>query len=208
MAATLIALATPSMNTPLFEPPRPVNTATRALAASLPGAESIPFFMPASTNAGVFDPLNCIPETEAELMLFREAEVMHGRVAMIGTLGYLVQSHFHPLFETSGQPVIRHLDLVLATENGQAAGAVLLSMIFLTEITRAKVGWVEPEVEMRSLRQSYTPGDLGFDPLGLKPKTERELKLMQDKEIRNGRLAMLAIAGMTVQELTTGQEIF
>merc|ERR1719163_137358 len=141
--------------------------------------------------------------------MLRESELMHGRVAMVGALGYLVQSHFAPLFETDGQPVIRHLDLVLATQNGQVAGAALLAAIFVTEIKRAQYGWMEPEADMgRALRASYTPGDLGFDPLGLKPKEERELKLMQDKEIRNGRLAMLAIFGMTVQELTTAQELF
>ena len=41
-----------------------------------------------------------------------------------------------------------------------------------------------------------------FDPLGLKPKA------MQAKEINNGRLAMIAMAGMVVQELVTGNKLF
>lgn len=44
------------------------------------------------------------------------------------------------------------------------------------------------------------PGDYKFDPLGLKPTDAAELKLMQEKEINNGRLAMMAVAGMVVQE--------
>jgi len=209
MAAVLMNIATTALNTPGYTGSKPAYPATRALAASLPGAEAIPFFMPATKAGGVFDPLNCIPETEDELRMLRESELMHGRVAMVGALGYLVQSHFAPLFEMNGAPVIRHLDLVLATESGQVAGAVLLGAIFLTEIKRAKIGFVEPNTdEGRALRASYIPGDLGFDPIGLKPKTEGELKVMQDKEIRNGRLAMLAIAGMTVQELTTSQQLF
>ena len=140
-------------------------------------------------------------------MLFREAELAHGRVAMVGALGYLVQAHFHPLFEVEG-PVIRHLDQVLTTSVGQLASSTLLMAIFFSEITRARIGWVEPEVEIRTLREGYEPGSLGFDPLGLAPKDPAELASMQDKEIRNGRLAMLAIAGMTLAELNTGEQLF
>lgn len=41
----------------------------------------------------------------------------------------------------------------------------------------------------------YACGDLGFDPLGLKPSDPEELKIMETKELNNGRLAMIAIAG-------------
>ena len=40
---------------------------------------------------------------------------------------------------------------------------------------------------MRSLRESYLPGDLGFDPMGLKPKDEAGFLAMQNKELNNGR---------------------
>merc|ERR1719333_47038 len=75
---------------------------------------------------GFFDPLNLVPETKEELLLYREAELAHGRVAMMGTLGYLVQSHFAPLFNVDGAPVIRHLDIVLKSELGQLASVTLL----------------------------------------------------------------------------------
>ncbi len=38
-----------------------------------------------------------------------------------------------------------------------------------------------------------------FDPLGLKPTDEEDLKDMQTKELNNGRLAMIAITGFVVQ---------
>ena len=38
-----------------------------------------------------------------------------------------------------------------------------------------------------------------FDPLGLKPVDPEELKMMQTKELNNGRLAMVAIAGFVAQ---------
>jgi len=41
------------------------------------------------------------------------------------------------------------------------------------------------------------PGDLGFDPLGLGVgKSAEDMERMQLRELKNGRLAMLAIGGM------------
>ncbi len=57
------------------------------------------------------------------------------------------------------------------------------------------------------LKEDYIPGDLGFDPLGIKPKTEEELDVMKTKELNNGRLAMIGIAGMLVQELVKPEDI-
>lgn len=59
-----------------------------------------------------------------------------------------------------------------------------------------------------SIRSDYESGDLGFDPLGLKPTSAAEYKEMATKELNNGRLAMFAIAGMVGQELATGSKLF
>ena len=40
---------------------------------------------------GFFDPMGLTPETNEELQLYREAELAHGRVAMVAALGFLVQ---------------------------------------------------------------------------------------------------------------------
>merc|ERR1712086_770073 len=81
--------------------------------------------------------------------------------------------------------------------------------INIAEALRASKGWVEPGMGgLFSLRENYYPGDLGFDPLGLKPSDAKEFVDMQDGELNNGRLAMLAAAGMCVQEQVTGQAIF
>lgn len=157
---------------------------------------------------GFFDPLGLTPESKEELMLYREAELAHSRVAMVGALGFLVQEKFHPIFPEFGGPSIRQLDLVLTTENGELVGSCLLLAIWFSEFARARIGWVEPDVEMRTLRESYVPGDLSFDPLGLKPKDAAGLLAMQNKELNNGRLAMIACAGIVAQELVTGEGIF
>ena len=61
--------------------------------------------------------------------------------------------------------------------------------------------------ETFTLRESYYPGDLAFDPLGLKPSDPAKFAAMQSKELSNGRLAMIAAAGMCVQEQINGQGI-
>merc|ERR1712048_713290 len=59
-----------------------------------------------------------------------------------------------------------------------------------------------------TMKSNRVPGDLGFDPLGLKPADENEFLELQNKELNNGRLAMIGIAGMIGQELATGQKLF
>ena len=131
---------------------------------------------------------------------------------MMAALGFLVQEKFHPIFDDTAigadTIVIRHLDKVLQFETGQAFSSCLLFAIFLSEFTRARIGWEEPDTAMRTLRVGYSPGDLEFDPLGVMPKEPAAFKAMQDKELNNGRLAMIAVAGMTVQELVTGGKLF
>ena len=48
------------------------------------------------------------------------------------------------------------------------------------------------------------PGDFGFDPLGLYPKDEEGQRERQLQELKNGRLAMIAIGGMVTQATITG----
>lgn len=56
----------------------------------------------------------------------------------------------------------------------------------------------------RKQEESPMGGDLGFDPLGLKPAGEEAWERVQLRELKNGRLAMFAILGMIVQEHITG----
>merc|ERR1712061_376785 len=62
--------------------------------------------------------------------------------------------------------------------------------------------------EQWTIKLDHEPGNLGFDPLGLKPTDLDELVKMQSKELNNGRLAMIAVAGMVAQEVVTGQKLF
>ena len=88
---------------------------------------------------------------------------------------------------------------------------ILVSAIAFSERTRAEIGWVAPDDvpvgKAGLLRDTYVPGDLGFDPLGLKPSDPEAFFEMQTKELQNGRLAMLAAAGFLAQELVDGKGI-
>jgi len=169
---------------------------------------------------GNFDPLGLSSElTVEEVKRFREAEVTHGRVAMLASVGYLVGENFHPLFGGAiTGPANSHLGQV--QEVAPAFFFALALAIGISETTRALVGWVPPVTAMTTnyekgergafgalLRDTYYPGDIGFDPLGLKPTDPKEFADIQTKELQNGRLAMLAVAGMCAQELVNGQTI-
>lgn len=55
---------------------------------------------------------------------------------------------------------------------------------------------------------SYVNGDLGFDPLGFKPRDQSSFDDMRTKELQNGRLAMIGTAGIVAQELVNGKGIW
>lgn len=160
---------------------------------------------------GLFDPLGFAEKAdEATLKRYREAELTHGRVAMLATVGFLVGEAVESktfLFngEISG-PAITHLAQVNPT-----FWLILGVGIARAELDRADIGWVEPEnvpVDKPGLlRDEYIPGNIGFDPLGLKPEDPEEFFLLQTKELQNGRLAMIGAAGFLAQELVDGKGI-
>jgi hypothetical protein len=129
---------------------------------------------------------------------------------MLASVGFLVGEYVEGssfLFDAQiSGPAITHLAQV------PAPFWVLLTIaIGASETTRAEIGWVDPKdvpVDKPGLlRDDYIPGNLGFDPLGLKPSDPDALFELQTKELQNGRLAMLAAAGFMAQELTNGKGI-
>ena len=153
---------------------------------------------------GFFDPLNLAAKAdEATIKRYRESELAHGRVGMLAVIGFLVGEKVEGssfLFDASIKgPAITHIAQVPSE-----FFYLLLFAIGAYEIQRSLNGWVSPfELPIDQagrLKDDYTPGDFKFDPSKLKPKTPDALLAMQNKELQNGRLAMLAAAGFIAQE--------
>merc|ERR1719172_383905 len=155
-----------------------------------------------------FDPLGFATTVSAgKLLFYREVELKHGRVAMLAALGILVGEQFHPLF---GGDIDVPAAFAFQQTPLEAFWPAVVAAIAIPEIYSV-FSFKEPGLkgaDQWTIREDHEPGNLGFDPLGLKPTDPKELKEMQTKELNNGRLAMIAAAGMIAQELATGKTLF
>ena len=175
--------------------------------------------MPGVTEPlGFWDPLGfCSDEklTEGKLKFYREVELKHGRVGMLAALGFVVGENFHPLFGGNidapaylafqQTPLETFWPLVVLTI---AIPEIYSVFTFETVGANDSRGNPTPQGQPWAIRADHESGDLGFDPLGLKPTDPAELKEMQTKELQNGRLGMIAAAGMIAQELASNQKLF
>lgn len=186
----------------------PVPNGRTSSAVSAFTVDSMPGALP---PAGFFDPLGFAANAdEGTLKRYREAEVTHGRVAMLAVIGFFVGeavegSSFLFDAQISG-PAITHF-----TQVPDGWDALIVTLIGAAEAQRAQIGWVDPADASYDqpglLRENYYPGDIGFDPLGLRPEDPEELDVMITKELQHGRMAMLAAAGFLAQEAVDGKGI-
>eukprot|EP00548_Thalassiothrix_antarctica_P016423 CAMPEP_0194184170 /NCGR_PEP_ID=MMETSP0154-20130528/36167_1 /TAXON_ID=1049557 /ORGANISM="Thalassiothrix antarctica, Strain L6-D1" /LENGTH=226 /DNA_ID=CAMNT_0038901623 /DNA_START=67 /DNA_END=744 /DNA_ORIENTATION=- len=161
---------------------------------------------------GFFDPLGFAKDADSNtLKSYREAELTHGRVAMVATIGFLVGEAVGngntPLFDGA-------ITGAAIGQLGQAPGGFYIFLIFAIgalEVSRLREGFIDvknvDKDEPGTLKDDYYPGDIGFDPFGLKPEDPEEFEIMVTKELQHGRLAMLASSGFIAQELTDGKGI-
>mmetsp|Transcript_32579 Transcript_32579/g.83313 ORF Transcript_32579/g.83313 Transcript_32579/m.83313 type:complete len:244 (-) Transcript_32579:66-797(-) len=134
-----------------------------------------------------FDPLGF--SNYFDLKWLREAELKHGRICMLAATGAIVQDLYTFPFMSKWYQGEKMWGLHEAAIKSGALWQVLffiglLEIPFLLTLANGSVDGT---------------GNIGFDPLGL--KSDRRAVT----EIKNGRLAMIAIGGMTHHYFLTGK---
>jgi hypothetical protein len=144
-----------------------------------------------------FDPLNIVEgKSENRVKYTREAELQHGRAAMLATLTIPFLEHMDKDSSILG---INYLSSVDAYH--QAPVWLGLSSF---EVVRMGRGWENPFTSKTTfqLKTKYQPGNLG------NYNVETISDDMLNKELNNGRLAMVGFMGIVGQELVTQTPVF
>lgn len=154
-----------------------------------------------------WDPLKLANEENLEWN--REAEIKHGRLAMLACLGWPAAEKLEPIFskmlnledeliETGGRaPSLLNGGL----EEGQIP--MFLGAVFLG------AGIIEGAQRDRKLKLDAVaqPGDVGFDPLSLFPEDPAEQDKYRLAELKHARVAMIAIGLYVLEEAISGTSI-
>jgi len=143
-----------------------------------------------------FDPLRF--SDFAPMDFLREAEIKHGRICMLAWVGFVAVDTGFRIYPFPD--AYEGLTSVTAHDALVEQGA--MSQIFLW-CGLAEVISTIAVIQMLE-GSGRAPGDYGFDPLGfLKGKSEEDVNEMKLREIKNGRLAMLAFSGIITQSVLT-----
>eukprot|EP00980_Cylindrotheca_fusiformis_P005893 scaffold1242_cov123-Cylindrotheca_fusiformis.AAC.2 len=151
-----------------------------------------------------FDPFGFAGADKESLVYMREAEIKHSRLAMLAVVGWpLAELWDKPLADASGLPP-------LLTKNGESPSLLnggldrVDAAYWVAVIALAGIVELENMKMMEQKAKAYVPGDCNFDPLGLLPEDSAGQMSMMTKEIKHGRLAMMAILGFAIQEALYG----
>lgn len=145
-----------------------------------------------------FDPAYILKDkSENRIKFTREAELQHGRLAMLATTMIPIIEKLETDDSILGINYLSSQDI-----NIQAPFWLFVS---LYELNRMYNGWVNPFATNSTtfqLKEKYQPGNFGNYNMD-----EISMDLL-NKELSNGRLAMIAFIGILAQELVTGHHVF
>jgi len=175
-------------------------------------SKSLPFLKrPAMLDGSMagdvgFDPAG-FAKSEKDLIQYREAEVKHGRLAMLAAAGWPLSE----LFDAKIAKVFNLTPIVDATDRAPSllnGGLGKISPIYWILCLMA-AGFIDVYgiSKGRSNDPNYFPGNLGIDPFGIYPKEKDAQMRMQTTEIKNGRLAMIAIFAFAIQEAVSSSGV-
>lgn len=178
-----------------------------ALMAVKAGAlkQSSPLIMSVMAGNKGFDPANFAKSPDL-LLQYREAELKHARLAMLASVGWVMSELWHtPISDLLGKENLLQEDAgeFLAKAPSVLNGGLQSVPPFFWVTSFLFAGVVEAwrMLNISDKPMSFTPGALGFDPLGFYEQETAKGKLeLETKEINNGRLAMIAIAFFAAAE--------
>eukprot|EP00559_Dactyliosolen_fragilissimus_P006852 CAMPEP_0184870848 /NCGR_PEP_ID=MMETSP0580-20130426/39024_1 /TAXON_ID=1118495 /ORGANISM="Dactyliosolen fragilissimus" /LENGTH=167 /DNA_ID=CAMNT_0027373181 /DNA_START=519 /DNA_END=1022 /DNA_ORIENTATION=+ len=147
-----------------------------------------------------FDPLELADESN--FAKYREAELKHGRIAMLATLG-------------NSLPCLLHADIFHLPEGLQSIQKTLhhkSTLQIVQDLPLLKfwlpflimIAFLETRILVQRDKRDM-PGDYAIGYFGLRDKGVHERALVC--ELENGRLAMMAFLGQIVAEIVTGQTV-
>jgi len=149
----------------------------------------------AQAPLGFWDPMGFLQaEDQSQFDWIREAEIKHGRIAMLATVGYLTTY--------SG---VR----IPGMEDVPTGFAVFDKSLYTSDLALANVRWTVATILILELvlvkDANYIakhPGDYlnGFGKVRWDPKPEDYKRSQRAKELNNGRAAMMGILGLMVHE--------
>ena len=149
---------------------------------------------------------------------YRNAEIKHGRLAMLAAAGWPVSelfdgriaSRFGLQSDLVNSDAATGIGLAPSLLNGGLGG---VSPVYWGLVLAAASGIELLGFAIDFSAPATAPGDFGFDPLGLYPQAgpfavgqslEERRCVMREQELTHGRTAMLAVLGFVVQEKLTG----
>ena len=166
------------------------------------------FFGGTSVGDLGFDPLGL--GSRGMLVPFREAEVKHGRLAMLAAVAWPLQEIFHPLLvdalRAAGWTNTRD---ILAETNGlspnvlnggleqwQVAPVLMLGLFYASIVELRDVhARADAGLAFNEWANDHVAGDAAFDPLNIASGLPAEQRRrFQEAELFNGRIAMWAVA--------------
>jgi len=187
-----------------------VTSRVSTLSMSGEFSKSLPFLKKPKNLDGLagnseFDPLGFSEYIDVKWL--REAELKHGRVSMLAVVGWLVQSYGIHLPSPDGiYNTANPIDAVFAVGPSPLL-QIIVGVGALESINHnGKLGMTDMFVDSDREVGSFSLPIYGSR--FLKNKTPAQILDIKTKELKNGRLAMLAIGGLVHQTIVTGSETF
>jgi hypothetical protein len=169
--------------------PAPVATAPKVDVSTMIGT----YQWKDATGNKVFDPLNLASKYDVNWL--REAELKHGRVTMLATVGFLANDLGlkFPYERFQGVSSVDAHDKMVETGDMWT----LLFVVGTCELIHASK--IVPRLD--GDWEGWEPGNYGLDPFGWASDTMRE------RELKHSRLAMIAFGGLVTQS-ALGYSVF